>query len=58
VLHTVCILDTAATFIQDVFVSGNEDCVRNTQKCIYSVKWSSWWIWLYGTYLCNKIFFF
>jgi hypothetical protein len=54
VLHTVCILDTAATFIQDVFVSCSEDCVRNTQKCIYSMKWSSECIWLYETYLCNK----
>jgi hypothetical protein len=32
VLHTVCILGTAATFIQDVFVSCSEDCVRNTEK--------------------------
>jgi hypothetical protein len=41
VLHTVRILDTDATFIQDIFVSCNEDCVRNTQKCIYSMKWPS-----------------
>jgi hypothetical protein len=53
VLHTVCIIDTVATFIQDVFVSCSEDC-ENTQKCFYSVKWSSECIWLYETYLFNK----
>jgi len=54
VLYTVYILGTAATFIQDVFVSCSEDCVRNTQKCIYSMRWSLECICLYETYLCNK----
>ena len=54
VLHTVCILGTAATFVQDVFVSCSEGCVRNTQIRIYSMKWSSECIWLYETYLCIK----